>query len=44
MADRPKTLVIVEGKRTEPVLFRRMAVAFGMDMDVYAVGGNINGA
>lgn len=41
MADRPKTLVIVEGKRTEPVLFRRMAAVFGMDMDVYSVGGNI---
>lgn len=41
MADRPKTLVIVEGKKTEPVLFRRMATVFGMDMDVYAVGGNI---
>lgn len=41
MARRSKALVIVKGVRTDARLMECMAGACGMDMDVYAVGGNV---
>lgn len=41
MINRPKTLIIVEGGRLEPVFFKQMRKVFDLNFDIYCLENNI---